>query len=116
MMPIATALSQCMIRTQPGWIVLLAGAACSWLTVRVDIGCSVAGVIRYPHYTPGTGISLHASARIDTTWPLTVHKKASRVAPARRRVSRWGVKSGHAYRYDGIRTVSTTWITPFDWL
>src|ERR1700733_12889229 len=43
------------------------------------------------------------------------HKKASRIAPARPalppppdRPSRW--------RYDGIRTVSTTWITPFDCL
>src|SRR5713101_4345694 len=28
-----------------------------------------------------------------------------------------GTGSGHAYSYDaGIRTVSTTWITPFDWL
>src|SRR5260370_35750117 len=43
------------------------------------------------------------------------HKKASRVAPARGRASCWGLNQDKR-GYDGIRTVSTTWITPFDWL
>src|SRR6267142_1284861 len=45
------------------------------------------------------------------------HKKASRDTPARRSRILLGTGSGHASSYDaGIRTVSTTWITPFDWL
>src|SRR6516225_1988338 len=39
--------------------------------------------------------------------------------PARRRVSRWGIsvaEIGIRDTYEaGISTVSTTWITPFDW-
>src|SRR3974390_3134670 len=44
------------------------------------------------------------------------HKKTSRVAPARGRASCWEPGAGRPGRYEGIRTVSTTWITPFDWL
>src|SRR5450631_282471 len=48
---------------------------------------------------------------------MSGHKKASRVSPARSRRILVGTRSGRAGYYDaGIRTVSTTWITPLDWL
>src|ERR1700761_2752776 len=43
------------------------------------------------------------------------HKKASRVAPARGLRIPMGTDQARGC-YDGISTVSTTWITPFDWL
>src|SRR3954467_2401355 len=46
-----------------------------------------------------------------------VHKKASQVAPARLSLTPPGRGRAGADCYDaGIRTVSTTWMTPFDWL
>src|SRR4249919_4074745 len=58
-----------------------------------------------------------------TAWPLLEryvsgmgsHKKASQVSPARFSRLPMGMRSGCAWGYDaGIRTVSITWITPFD--
>src|ERR1700691_5726667 len=44
---------------------------------------------------------------------VALHKKASRVAPARLLRTPRGLNS-RGRCYDGIRTVSTTWITPLD--
>ena len=46
------------------------------------------------------------------------HKKASQVAPARLPVAHpgTGLLAARTPQDAGISTVSTTWITPFDWL
>src|SRR6185503_7457103 len=46
-----------------------------------------------------------------------VHKKASRVAPARQsHAPSWDQSGARGDQDAGSSTVSTTWITPFDWL
>src|SRR5436190_981809 len=79
---IANALVQCSARTQAGWITLaLVEAACSSLTVRVDMAfpawSSFSFIRREPAfcYCRDAIRSMHGGYR--------VHKKASRVAPAR---------------------------------
>ena len=82
------------------------GLTCSSLTVRLDM----AG----PSFEFDTG--LYARNRVSVTALQVInlmpaahrgHKNASRAAPAR----------CLARGYDaGISTVSTTWMTPFDWL
>ena len=67
-------------------------------------------------YTPETGASLLPCAAI-RLMPEAYggHKKASRVAPARVLAHPVRDESGCVRYHDaGIRTVSTTWITPFD--
>src|SRR3569833_3909597 len=59
---IATALVQCMIRTQPGWIIL-AGAAPVWASAaaRLDVALDMDGSVgwrmrNFDHYTPAAGV------------------------------------------------------------
>src|SRR6185437_10516618 len=66
------------------------------------------------HYTPGTGASLQECTPSDRwTAVSAVTKKRAGLPQLALRI-RCGRSS--VWRYDGIRTVSTTWITPFDWL
>src|ERR1035437_3065056 len=117
---IATALIQCTVRTHAGWRILAwAGMALVSLAARLDI--AIPRLFRLSNLVP----LLYAGSFGFVTAIATIrsmpagyrgHENASRVAPARDRASWWGPGQDERGCYDGIRTVSTTWITPFDWL
>src|SRR5262245_13799744 len=123
---IAKALTQCRTRTQTGWIALAAPAVaelvCSLFAVRLDM-VQVPGLVPVPKYTPEAVLPLQPRAydfhaRNLLQLPVAIKGKASRVTPARlpSRILFWGW-SGHGVDQDaGSSTVSTTWMTPFDWL
>src|ERR1700757_4941158 len=97
----ANALIQCMVRTQAGWIVFApSGVAALSVAARLDISAPSAATRQNqsrPIYdlNPGFVTTLHAIDAIAATHDL--HKKASRVSPARCRASRWGsLGSGYA--------------------
>jgi hypothetical protein len=73
----------------------------------------------------GTGLYARNRIFVTATRAINVmcrayggHKKASRVAPARPPVAHpsTGLLGARTPQDAGISTVSTTWITPFDWL
>src|ERR1700688_1050275 len=115
---IATALIQCTVRTHAGWITLaVVGTARSSLAARLDIAIpwlfhlwkSVRSNIRRElrlRYC-------HTDHKIDAGRVWRSQKSEPGCPGPRSRVL-VGTKAGRAGCYDGIRTVSTTWITPFD--
>src|SRR5690349_11704524 len=119
---IATALIQCMILTQAGWITF-AGTriACSSVAARLDTA-----VLR--HSNPSLSYTIRREMGVVTGRVLSnrclhvmaVQKRGAGVFPGpavfassgRARSRGWG---GGARCYDaGISTVSTTWMTPLD--
>ena len=109
---IATALIQCMIRTQAGWITLAARAGWS-VTARLDMTVPWLDV-SIPHYTPITGVFVTRIRAIEFVPPRhRWSQKSEPGCPGSRCASAAGTIQARI-DYDGIRTVSTTWITPFD--
>src|SRR3954470_2742898 len=115
---IATALIQCATRTHAGWItVAVAGTARSSLAARLDIlflGCSIIE-IRYPIIRQALRVRyLNTGYSIDA-WTASRSQKSEPDCPGSRPPVLWGqIRRGGSY--EGISTVSTTWMTPFDWL
>src|SRR6266568_4928424 len=97
---------------------ILAGAAltCSSLTVRLVMGDPSLSIgYRFIRREPGFRYCPDAIGTMH--WVYRGHKKASRDLPPARRLPILPGPGTEARRYDaGISTVSTTWITPFDWL
>src|SRR5580704_6671365 len=88
--------------------------ACRSLAVRLDM-LVPSLKIDTPTIRREAGLRYcHKGTRFMPAGPLAVTKKRAgfpRLAAAH---PLWG--QGYAWCYDGIRTVSTTWITPLDWL
>src|SRR5438105_11535383 len=112
---IAKAFVQWRTRTQAGWMILaLVDAACSSLTVTADMALPRLEFISFI-LRPEPGFRYCRDAIRSMHGAYRVHKKASRVAPARQSTRPVGTSQGRAGGQDaGISTVSTTWITPFD--
>src|SRR5215218_6867951 len=114
---IAKALVQCSARNQAGWMTLaLVAAACSSLTMRADMALLRFG-IRY---------RLYAGNRLFVTAVTGSNRRMAGIAFTKKRAglprlanphALVGTSQGRAGAQDaGISTVSTTWITPLDWL
>src|SRR5690242_14915073 len=117
----ATALIQCMVRTQAGWIAFAgtatgccsAAAMLDTALLRPSIPFGVQYSIRWE-----TGLRYYRRAIKAIRAFYRSHKKASRGVPRLETcASRLGTLKGHAPsdQEAGISTVSTTWMTPFDW-
>src|SRR5665647_632529 len=115
---IATALIQCTVRSHAGWTTLVwAGMALVSLAARLDIA-----IPRLFHlFEPGTPsirreLRLRYCLRDDKidTRRLSSSQKCEPGCPGSRSRIPVGTRPGRAGCQDGIRTVSTTWMTPFD--
>src|SRR4051812_15782542 len=114
---IANALVQCSARTQAGWITLaLVGAACSSLTVRADMALPRLRC-RYRLYA-GNQLFVTALRRPNRRMAdVAFTKKRAGLPRLANPHAPVGTSQARAGAQDaGISTVSTTWITPFDWL
>src|SRR6202035_769132 len=118
---IATALIQCTVRTHAGWMTFaVAGTVASSLAARLDIAI----LSLFPSLEADTPIiRREPGLRYCNRDYQNDAKRASRSqksepgCPGSRSRVLLGTRSGQARRQDaGISTVSTTWITPFDWL
>ena len=112
----ANALIQCVTRTQPGWMTLPVGGVTCWsLTVRLDMAdSSLASVTPLIRWEPAFCYRIGAIRIIDGG--RDGHKKASRASAARFLARPVGEREliGRAGYDAGSKTVSTTWMTPFD--
>src|SRR5712671_5265332 len=106
---IATALIQCRARTQAGWITFVVVAvARSSLTVRVDMALPVGSSYQFIRREPG---SRYCHVAIQSMHGEHFgHKKASRVAPARRLTHPVGTMQGRA----GVRTPASARYRPHE--
>src|SRR5215475_413739 len=117
-MIMATALIQCMVRTHAGWITF-AGSRVALLSAaaRLDIDAPLRIRLRRV-YARNPGFVTRSQP---IEWMLSahrIHKRASRVspgAPLRTLVEMSEEICISGVQEAGINTVSTTWITPFDW-
>src|SRR5271156_5127350 len=93
-----------------------AGAACWSLIARLDmqVPWKFGRWTSTPQYTPETGVWLPQCTLSDRCpQGIVFTKKRAGLPGSLMRIPR-GDYSGCAWCYDGIRTVSITWITPLD--